>query len=106
MPRGRLMDITPELDSLMASCNREGMSLTLNALCQSPVSEGMDPGQAIHNTVDLAKRLDACGYHRLWLAEHHSDQSLASSAPEVLMSHVATVTKRIRVGSGGFIALL
>ncbi len=77
------------------------MSLTLNALCQSPVSEGMDPGQAIHNTVDLAKRLDACGYHRLWLAEHHSDQSLASSAPEVLMSHVATVTKRIRVGSGG-----
>jgi len=77
------------------------MSLTLNALCQSPVSEGMEAAQAIRNTVDLAKRLDACGYYRIWLAEHHSDPSLASSAPEILVSHIASVTERIRVGSGG-----
>jgi len=77
------------------------MTLVLNALCQSPISEGMTPGQAVLNTVHLAKRLDACGFHRFWVAEHHSDRSLASSAPEVLVSHIASVTQRIRVGSGG-----
>lgn len=77
------------------------MSLTLNALCQSPISQGMDAAQAIHNTIDLAKHLERCGYHRLWLAEHHSDPSLASSAPEIMVGHIASVTERIRVGSGG-----
>jgi luciferase family oxidoreductase group 1 len=77
------------------------MKLTLNALCQSPISEGMSATQAVHNTVDLAKRLDGLGYHRFWLAEHHSDPSLASSSPEVMMSHIASVTQQIRVGSGG-----
>ena len=77
------------------------MSLVLNALCQSPISQGMSPSQAVHNTVDLAKRLDGLGYHRFWLAEHHSDPSLASSSPEVLMSHIASVTGTIRIGSGG-----
>ena len=77
------------------------MKLTLNALCQSPVSEGMTASEAVHNTVDLAKRCDALGYHRFWLAEHHSDPSLASSSPEVMMSHIASVTQQIRVGSGG-----
>jgi luciferase family oxidoreductase group 1 len=77
------------------------MSLRLSALCQSPVSEGMTAAAAVHHTVRLAQRCDELGYHRFWVAEHHADAALASGAPEVLVSHIAALTKRIRVGSGG-----
>jgi luciferase family oxidoreductase group 1 len=73
----------------------------LNILCQSPVSEGMTQQQAVHNTVDLAKLADGLGYRRFWVAEHHSDAALASGAPEVMVSHIASVTQNLRVGSGG-----
>ena len=77
------------------------MTTPLNILCQSPISTGMTGADAIRNTVDLAKRAEALGYHRFWVAEHHSDRALAGAAPEVLISHIASVTSRIRVGSGG-----
>src|SRR5262249_22698741 len=41
------------------------------------------------------------GYHRYWLAEHHSTPGLAGAAPEILIAEVASRTRRIRVGSGG-----
>src|ERR671926_190146 len=44
---------------------------------------------------------EALGFHRYWLAEHHGGAMVASSAPEVLIGHVASATERIRVGSGG-----
>jgi luciferase family oxidoreductase group 1 len=100
-PRKRFQPFFSEVDDHEVACNVPPMSLTLNALCQSPISEGMAPSQALHNTVDLAKRLEAFGYKRLWLAEHHSDPSLASSAPEIMISHIASVTNTIRIGSGG-----
>jgi luciferase family oxidoreductase group 1 len=77
------------------------MHTPLNILCQSPVSEGMSPSQAIHNTVALARAADEQGYHRFWVAEHHSDVALASASPEILIAHIASVTQRLRVGSGG-----
>jgi luciferase family oxidoreductase group 1 len=75
--------------------------MQLNVLCQSPVSAGSTPVQAIQNTVQLAREADRLGYQRFWLAEHHADPALASGSPEVLIAHVASVTTRIRVGSGG-----
>ena len=73
----------------------------LSVLDQSPVSEGMTGGQALHNTIDLARRADALGFHRYWLAEHHGGAMLAGPAPEALIGPVAAATSRIRVGSGG-----
>jgi luciferase family oxidoreductase group 1 len=61
----------------------------------------MTPEEAIRNTVSLARLADDLGYHRFWVAEHHSDRALASASPEVLIAHLASVTRRIRVGSGG-----
>src|SRR5205814_8783473 len=52
-------------------------------------------------TLDLAQFVDQLGYTRYWLAEHHNTPLIASSVPEVMIGHVATVTSRIRVGSGG-----
>ena len=56
---------------------------------------------AIHETLELAELCDRLGYHRYWLAEHHSTPGLAGSSPEVLIGQVAARTSRIRVGSGG-----
>ncbi|MBI2691192.1 MAG: LLM class flavin-dependent oxidoreductase [Solirubrobacterales bacterium] len=72
----------------------------ISVLDQTPVPEGLTGGDALRNTIDLAKTADKLGYHRYWLAEHHG-LSLAGPAPEVLAGPVAAATTRIRVGSGG-----
>lgn len=61
----------------------------------------MTAAQALGNTLDLARRADALGYTRYWLAEHHNMPGIASSAPEILIGQVARETSRMRVGSGG-----
>jgi luciferase family oxidoreductase group 1 len=73
----------------------------LSVLDQSPIAEGSTGAQALHNTIDLARRADALGYHRYWVAEHHGGPMLASASPEVLIGPIAAATERIRVGSGG-----
>lgn len=76
-------------------------SYRLSVLDLSPVASGSTSSEALHNTLDLARLADELGYTRYWLAEHHNTQLIASSTPEVMIGHVASVTKRIRVGSGG-----
>lgn len=73
----------------------------LSVLDQSPIAEGSTSADALANTIDLARRCDALGYDRYWLAEHHASPGLAGVAPEALIGPVALATKRIRVGSGG-----
>ena len=75
--------------------------LTLGVVDQSPVRTGGTPEAAVAETLALARRCEALGYTRYWLAEHHSTNSFAGSSPAVLISRVASVTERIRVGSGG-----
>src|SRR5207253_69589 len=75
--------------------------LRLGVLDQSPVRSGGAVADAIHETLELAELCDRLGYHRYWLAEHHSTPGLAGSSPEVLIGQVAARTSRIRVGSGG-----
>jgi luciferase family oxidoreductase group 1 len=73
----------------------------LSVLDQSPIRAGSTPAEAIHETLRLAEAADRLGYHRYWLAEHHSTQGLAGPSPEILIGQVAGRTSRIRVGSGG-----
>ena len=73
----------------------------LSVLDLYPVTRGASPTSAIHDSTDLAKRVDALGFTRYWIAEHHNMPNIASAAPEVLIDHIAHVTKRIRVGAGG-----
>jgi luciferase family oxidoreductase group 1 len=75
--------------------------LRLSVLDQSPVRSGATPAEAIRETLELAQATDRLGYHRYWLAEHHSTPGLAGSSPEILVGQVAAVTSRIRVGAGG-----
>jgi luciferase family oxidoreductase group 1 len=77
------------------------VTLRLSVLDQSPVRKGGTAAQAVAETLELAKLCDQFGYHRYWLAEHHSSAALAGSAPEVLMTRVAALTSHMRIGSGG-----
>jgi luciferase family oxidoreductase group 1 len=73
----------------------------ISVLDLSPVPEGSDAGQALHNSLDLARHAEALGYNRFWMAEHHNMPGIASAATAVVLAHVAAGTSRIRVGAGG-----
>jgi luciferase family oxidoreductase group 1 len=77
------------------------MPLQLSVLDQSPVSQGMSAGDALRNSIDLARLADELGFMRYWVAEHHGTPMLAGSSPEILIGHIAGATTRLRVGSGG-----
>ena len=77
------------------------MLMPLSVLDLSPIAAGSKDSEALKNTLDLARTVDRLGYTRYWLAEHHSIPSVASTAPEIMIGHVASVTERMRVGSGG-----
>lgn len=64
-------------------------------------SKGHSAEEAFQRTEQLALLGEELGYHRMWLAEHHNSQSLASSAPEVTAAFLAAKTKRLRIGTGG-----
>ena len=76
-------------------------NLRLSVLDQSPISQGSSAGDALRNSLDLARLTDGLGYTRYWVAEHHGTPMLACAAPEVLIGPIALATGRIRVGSGG-----
>jgi len=77
------------------------MTLKLSILDQSLIGPGETAEQALRNTIEIAKLADRLGYHRFWVSEHHDSDQLAGSSPEVLISHLAANTSRIRLGSGG-----
>ena len=70
-------------------------------LDQSPVAAGSTPGEALQNSIALAKRVDALGYTRFWMSEHHAMDTLACTAPEIMLARIGAETTRIRIGSGG-----
>ncbi len=73
----------------------------LSVLDLAPIGSGSTAPQALRNSLELARHAERLGYTRYWFAEHHGMPSIASSAPEILIEHVASATERIRVGSGG-----
>ncbi len=73
----------------------------LSVLDLAGVGVGSSIGEALATTTDLAVRAEQLGYHRFWVAEHHGMPAVASSAPAVLLAHLAARTSTIRLGSGG-----
>ena len=75
--------------------------IPLSVLDLATVATGSTAAQALRETVDIAGEVEQLGYHRLWVAEHHGMPAVASSAPAVLIAHLADATTTLRVGSGG-----
>ncbi|MFJ7189929.1 LLM class flavin-dependent oxidoreductase [Streptomyces bacillaris] len=73
----------------------------LSVLDLVTVGQGRTASQALRTGVEIAKLAEGRGFHRYWVAEHHSMPGVASSSPAVLLAHIAAHTDRIRLGSGG-----
>ena len=78
-----------------------GKKLPVSVLDLVGMRPNETPAGAIARSVKLAQEVEALGYRRYWLAEHHSMAGLACSATAVLIGHIAAATRTIRVGSGG-----
>jgi luciferase family oxidoreductase group 1 len=86
--------LEPGVSSLIASTR-------FSVLDRSRVREGHTAAEALRDTVRLAREVEALGYHRFWVAEHHGVPGVAGSAPTVLAAAVAAATRTLRVGTGG-----
>ena len=75
--------------------------MKLSILDQSTAAKGLTQDVAIRESLALARHCDALGYHRYWVSEHHNNDSIVGTAPEVLMAAIAATTTRIRIGSAG-----
>ncbi len=75
--------------------------IPLSVLDLSPILVGGDAADALHRSLDLARHVEQLGFHRFWLAEHHSMPGIASAATAVVIGYVAGGTSTIRVGAGG-----
>ncbi|WP_124271873.1 LLM class flavin-dependent oxidoreductase [Streptomyces sp. ADI96-02] len=73
----------------------------LSVLDLVTVGQGRTASDALRTSVDIARLAERRGFHRFWVAEHHSMPGVASSSPAVILAHLAAHTERIRLGSGG-----
>lgn len=73
----------------------------LSVLDLVTVGQGRTATQALRTGVEIAQLAERRGFHRYWVAEHHSMPGVASSSPAVILAHTAARTERIRLGSGG-----
>lgn len=65
------------------------------------VTQDTDATAALNNARDLASHAEQYGYKRIWVAEHHNMEGIASAATSIVIAHIAGGTKTIRVGAGG-----
>src|SRR6202051_3389559 len=75
----------------------------LSVLDLSPIVEGGDAGRSLRNSLDLARHVEALGYRRYWMAEHHNLPGIASAATAVALAHIAAGTSTIPIGAGGIL---
>jgi luciferase family oxidoreductase group 1 len=76
-------------------------SLPLGVLDFVGIEFGERAAASIAGAVSIAQAVEAAGYRRYWVSEHHNMKSLACSSPELLTAHVGARTERIRVGAAG-----
>jgi luciferase family oxidoreductase group 1 len=75
--------------------------MRLSVLDQSGIVAGVSPDASIRESLALARACEKLGYYRYWVSEHHNNDAIAGSAPEVLLGALAAITRTIRIGSAG-----
>ena len=73
----------------------------LSVLDLATVGSGFTATDALRTSVEIARLAETRGYHRMWVAEHHSMPAVASSSPAVILAHLTAHTGTLRLGSGG-----
>ena len=79
----------------------ELQNVKLSMLDLVAVREGGTVGDALQIALRTAQHAESLGFSRYWVAEHHNMPGIASSATAVIVGHIASGTRNIRVGSGG-----
>ncbi|MFE6910803.1 LLM class flavin-dependent oxidoreductase [Streptomyces erythrochromogenes] len=74
--------------------------IPLGVLDLVPVPSGSTAAEALHHSIDLARRTESFGYARYWFAEHHLNPGVAGTSPAVVLALTAAATSSIRIGSG------
>jgi luciferase family oxidoreductase group 1 len=77
--------------------------IPLSVLDHATVATGSTPAQALQETTEMSRIVERLGYYRHWVGEYHSMSAIASSAPSVLVAHLANATSTLRIGAGGVI---
>ncbi|WP_062463319.1 LLM class flavin-dependent oxidoreductase [Demequina soli] len=77
------------------------MPTKLSLLDLAFIRPGGTAAESLAHSVELARAAERSGYSRVWYAEHHGMATIASSAPAVVIAHVAAHTSTIRLGAGG-----
>ncbi len=67
----------------------------------APVRDDKTVEFSLKHALELAQHIEKLGYERLWLAEHHNMDGIASSATAVLLGYLLANTQTLKVGSGG-----
>ena len=75
--------------------------MQLSVLEQAIAAVDRPNQETICNAVELAVHCEALGYNRFWVSEHHNNETIVGTAPEILMAAIASKTQVIRVGSAG-----
>lgn len=75
--------------------------VAISVLDLAPIVEGGDAGQALRNSLDVARHAERLGYRRYWMAEHHNMPGVASAATSTALAYVGAGTSTIRIGAGG-----
>jgi luciferase family oxidoreductase group 1 len=65
---------------------------------------GEGPLEIVEHTIHAARRADALGFGRYWLAEHQTGECRWAT-PEMVLALIARETTRIRVGAGGLLMI-
>jgi luciferase family oxidoreductase group 1 len=73
----------------------------LSVLDLCPILSGETAYESLKHAVALSQFVEKLGYERYWIAEHHDMEGIGSSSPEVLIAHIAAMTRTMRIGSGG-----
>jgi limonene 1,2-monooxygenase len=67
----------------------------------SPIhAPSINPTLALKNDVALIVRLDELGFDEAWIGEHHSSGWEYVGAPDLILAHLISQTRRIRLGTG------
>ncbi|WP_138415982.1 LLM class flavin-dependent oxidoreductase [Sinomonas gamaensis] len=73
----------------------------LSVLDLAPIVQGSTVADALASATSFARAVEEAGYRRLWYAEHHNTEALASNSTALLIANAAAATSTLRVGSGG-----
>lgn len=88
----------PDVERVVVSRLNE---IPISILDLSFVREGETPREALQQSLLLAQRAEALGFHRFWMAEHHNMEGIASAATSVALAYIGSGTREIRIGAGG-----